>query len=105
MPRKIRYPTPRTDAAITWLATARKGARVEYHRGMLLNDTHARPGAIELHEEKGARLDLIELAALMQHEAQQGRVHLIQKRYGVNDYGYWVERKAVISVRQHSTRS
>ena len=60
-----------------WLAAAKPGARVEYHRGLLAWDREGMAGL---------PLDLLADAALAASDA--GLVHLVQRRHGEGSYSY-----------------
>jgi hypothetical protein len=66
-----------------WFSNAKRGARLEYHRGYLAMD---RGVGSRLGEEAGLELDRV--AAALMAMAEAGRVHLVQCRNGPNDYTY-----------------
>jgi RNA polymerase sigma-70 factor (ECF subfamily) len=68
----------------TWLAESRVGEALEYHRGFLALDRLA--VGSRLTAEQCEELDCVARAALA--IAEQGRGHLLQRRYGHGDYGY-----------------
>ena len=80
--------TPRTRrhsrvAFYRWLDRACAGEQLEYHRGLLTRD---RSPASELAEVD--RRALAEVADTVFREAEEGRVHLVQRRHGPFDFSY-----------------
>ena len=67
----------------SWLARAEPGAALEYHRGLLVRD---RSPASELSEDE--RRTVATLADTAFQAAEQGRVHLVQRRNGPFDFSY-----------------
>lgn len=67
-----------------WLRNASPGARIEYHRGSLIND---RVWGMSRLTEK-ARRELDVLADRAQRLADEGHLILTQERHGDGDYGY-----------------
>jgi hypothetical protein len=68
-----------------WLARAKPGERLRYHRGLLALDRVK--GASCLREAERRKL-----AAVADHSlalAGQGKVHLLQERHGDANYSYW----------------
>jgi hypothetical protein len=67
----------------SWLARSQPGAALEYHRGLLIFD---RSPASELAEDE--RRVVARLADAAFQAAEQGRVHLVQRRNGAFDFSY-----------------
>lgn len=67
-----------------WIGQAVPGDRIEYHRGFLALDII--PVASRLPERERAELARMARRALW--AAEQGLVHLVQKRHRANDYSY-----------------
>jgi hypothetical protein len=67
----------------SWLARSEPGAALEYHRGLLILD---RPPASELSEDE--RRVVARLADAALQAAEEGRVHLVQRRNGSFDFSY-----------------
>ena len=68
-----------------WLARARRGERLEYHRGLLAIDRIKGTSALKDAERR-------KLAAVAGHAmalADVGELHLLQERHGDGDYSYW----------------
>jgi hypothetical protein len=82
----------------SWLARSAPGAALEYHRGLLVLD---RSPASELKDEE--RRVVARLADAALQAAEEGRVHLVQRRNGVFDFSY-VAIKAIAESRQEVTR-
>ena len=73
-----------------WLARAKPGERLEYHRGLLALDRVK--GTSSLREAERRRL-----AAVADHAsvlAGRGKLHLLQERHGDADYSYWAVARA-----------
>jgi hypothetical protein len=66
-----------------WLERARTGEQLEYHRGLLTRD---RSPASDLAD--GARRALAEVADAVFRAAEDGSVHLVQRRHGPFDFSY-----------------
>lgn len=66
-----------------WLLRALPGQQLEYHRGLLVRD---RSPASELAE--GDRRALAEVADAVFRAAEDGSVHLVQRRHGPFDFSY-----------------
>ena len=76
----------RADSAFSlraWLDRATPGASVEYHRGLLARD---RSPDSELRED--VRRRVAEVADAACRAAEDGRVHLVQRRNGEFDFSY-----------------
>ena len=58
---------------------------VEYHRGFLVLETLLRWTCLPAQERK----ELIRLAARARWAAEQGLVHLVQRRHGPDDFSYF----------------
>jgi hypothetical protein len=67
-----------------WLARAVPGEALEYHRGHLAVDRT--PIITELSDRDRRALDRVADAALA--AAEQGRVHLVQRRHGPDGFSY-----------------
>jgi hypothetical protein len=67
----------------SWLARAEPGAALEYHRGLLVVD---RSSGSELSNEE--RRTVARLADAALQAAEEGRVHLVQRRNGDFDFSY-----------------
>lgn len=67
-----------------WLRQARAGDVLEYHRGLLIVD-RTELGTLA---SDAARDALGQLADLALHLAEQGRVHLVQRRLAPGDFSY-----------------
>jgi hypothetical protein len=83
----------------SWLARAEPGAVLEYHRGLLIFD---RSPASELSEDE--RRVVAGLADAAFQAAEEGRVHLVQRRNGPFDFSY-VAIKATPARRQRVPHS
>ncbi len=81
--RDALLPTTTLASLEEWLATARPGAAMEYHRGFLALD---RGKGSPLGEERGLELDRV--AAALMTMAEAGQIHLVQRRHGGADYTY-----------------
>jgi hypothetical protein len=68
-----------------WVARARPGAWLEYHRGLLALDRIK--GTSSLKEPERRKLDAVADHALAL--AGLGKLHLLQERHGDRDYSYW----------------
>jgi hypothetical protein len=82
-----------------WLARSVPGVALEYHRGFLVLD---RSPASELSNEERRMVARLADAAL--HAAEEGRVHLVQRRNGAFDFSY-VAIKAAASRSKQVPRS
>ena len=82
----------------SWLVRAEPGAALEYHRGLLVRD---RSPASELSEDE--RRVVARLADAAFPAAEEGRVHLVQRRNGPFDFSY-LAIKAAAKGRQGVTR-
>jgi hypothetical protein len=67
----------------SWLARSESGAALEYHSGLLILD---RSPASELTEDE--RRAVAKIADAASQAAEQGRVHLVQRRNGPFDFSY-----------------
>lgn len=67
-----------------WLKTAAPGDTLEYHRGFLVLDV--RPDSSRL--VPADRTILAQVARRAYWAAEQGLVHLVQRRHGPDDYSY-----------------
>jgi len=77
-----------------WIGQARPGDVLEYHRGFLALDV-LRHGS-RLSERERAELARVGRRALW--AAEQGFVHLVQRRHGLDDYSY-------LAIARHRPRS
>jgi hypothetical protein len=66
-----------------WLERARAGEELEYHRGLLIWD---RSPASDLADHD--RRTLAEVADAVFRAAEDGGIHLVQRRYGPFDFSY-----------------
>jgi rhodanese-related sulfurtransferase len=73
----------------SWLARTVPGAALEYHRGLLVLD---RSPASELKDEE--RRTVAKLADAALQAAEEGRVHLVQRRNGDFDFSYFAIKAA-----------
>ena len=83
-----------------WLARAEPGARFEYHRGLLIWDRSPASGLAE-----GDRRALAKIANAVFQAAEQGQVHLVQRRNGPFDFSYLAIKsvRAATDARSRST--
>ena len=74
-----------SDAAFcAWIAQAQPGDRLEYHRGVLALDA-----SVDSNEsEASQRRQLNRVAHRARWAAQQGLVHLLQRRLGPDSFSY-----------------
>jgi hypothetical protein len=80
-----------------WLARAKPGDRIEYHRGFLALDRIK--GMSSLNDAERRKLAAVADQALAL--ADGGKLHLLQERHGNGDYSYWaVARPSVRSLEQ-----
>jgi hypothetical protein len=73
-----------------WLARAKPGERLEYHRGLLGLDRVKSASSLKEAERR-------KLAAVADHAlalADQGKLHLLQERHGDGDYSYCAVSRA-----------
>ena len=82
-----------------WLKTARPGGRIEYHRGLLSVDRQPKLNSSD--NEK--RSELHRLAARVLSAAEQGLVHLVQRRRGAEDFSYLAIKAGKIPHAAHAT--
>ena len=68
-----------------WLGRARRGERLEWHRGFLAIDRVK--GTSPLREAERLKLAAVAHQALAL--ADLGELHLLQQRHGDGDYSYW----------------
>jgi hypothetical protein len=73
-----------------WLACAKPGERLQYHRGYLALDRVK--GTTSLKEAE--RRKLAALAGQALALADGGKLHLLQERHGDGDYSYWAVARA-----------
>ena len=66
-----------------WVARAKPGERLEYHRGFLTVDRS--PGSRLAEQDRRA---LAELAGAARYAAEANQVHLVQRRNGPADFSY-----------------
>jgi len=78
-----------------WLLRAQPGQQLEYHRGMLIRD---RSPASGMSDEQRRALARIADTALQ--TAEDGLVHLVQRRIGPFDFSYLAIRAARASGRR-----
>jgi hypothetical protein len=72
-----------------WLGGANPGDILQYYRGFLAFDVS--PSVRRLNEHQ--RKELLRVAQRARWASENGLVHLTQRRYGVDDYAYFVEAK------------
>lgn len=88
---KLHEPIPVSETDFCeWLQVATPGETIAYHRGFLVVDTNATTSRLCHHE----RLKLLSLAALAYRAAEQGAVHLLQRRIGPDQFSYIAVRRA-----------
>lgn len=76
---------PVTETALMrWLATAKPGDEIAYHRGFLAVDRST--VASDLSSEHRRELQRVSARALV--AVERGQVHAVQRRLGDNDYAY-----------------
>ena len=68
----------------SWLGTAEPGERIIYHRGFLAIDTS--PLTFKLPD--GERRELLRIAQRALHLAEEGLLHLVQRRVGEGEFTY-----------------
>ena len=83
------------DEFCGWLAMAMPGTATLYHRGHLGRDRCRSTTALSERDRQG----LIALARQALLAAEDGRVHLLQRRHGDGDYSY-IAVKARVSERR-----
>ncbi len=77
--------TPLTELELAgWIGQAAPGEALEYHRGFLALDT------VEMFSrlEPAARQELVRMARRAYWAAEQGLVHLVQRRLGPDCFSY-----------------
>jgi hypothetical protein len=79
-----------------WLARAKLGEQLEYHRGHLIWDRS--PASVLT---QGERQALAKIANAVFQAAEQGKVHLVQRRRGPFDFSYL----AIRAVRSGNRRA
>ena len=85
---RLREPAP-SSAAISlggfnrWLLRAQPGQQLEYHRGMLTRDRSPASGMSD-----GNRRAVARIADAALQAAEDGLVHLVQRRNGPFDFSY-----------------
>ena len=108
--RRPLIPVPVTPAPVyaidkarfeAWLKTAHPGSLIEYHRGHLCVDRQLKLGD----PSSEMRLELHRLAARALRAADQGLVHLVQRRHGDGDYSYIAIRAWRTPPRKRGGRS
>jgi hypothetical protein len=96
-PNRTHAGVPLSAAALSaWVARARPGERVEYHRGLLAIDRTKGTSALKDAERR-------KLVAVADHTlalSNEGRLHLIQERHGDGDYSYWAVARSPVRGRQ-----
>ncbi|MDK9720419.1 MAG: hypothetical protein OEL53_04460 [Rhodospirillales bacterium] len=77
---------PRIDESglCSWLGKADPGEALEYHRGFLAIDIYRDAGRVP----ETIRRELGRVARRAGWAAEQGLVHLVQRRHGADDYSY-----------------
>ena len=90
---RLRRPQARPPISVAvlsgWLARAKPGERLEYHRGFLALDRIKGPS-----REEAERLKLAAVAGYALALADRGKLHLLQERHGNGDYSYWAVARA-----------
>ena len=81
----------------SWLQKSAVGAVIGYHRGFLAIDTDAATSPLSSEE----RLRLIATATAAYRAAEDGAVHLLQRRLGSHCFSYIAVRRGS---RRHDTR-
>jgi hypothetical protein len=86
-----------------WLSNAPAGEAITYFRGFLALATAE--GGDSLGEAD--RCELVKVGECLWKAAQHDRVHLVQTRYGVGDYGYVAiaRGRRLTTIRDHEGRS
>jgi hypothetical protein len=97
----ISHPPVTENQLCRWLGTAKPGDTLQYHRGFLAIDISA--SARRLTDR--ARKELVRVARRAIWASESGLVHLIQRRYGVDDYAYFIEAKARPKLERKSMRA
>lgn len=69
---------------LAWVQQAEAGDRLQYHRGFLALDTFALISGLSAKE----RAELGKLATRAFCAAEQGLVHLVQERIGIDQFAY-----------------
>ena len=82
-----------------WLQAARPGSPIEYNRGHLCVDRQQKPDA----PDNEARAELHSLAVRVLRAADQGLVHLVQRRRGPADFGYLAIKTGKTPRSTHTT--
>lgn len=67
-----------------WAAQAAPGDQIQYHHGFLALDTFSLSDQLCEHQ----RAELVRLAACAFRAAEDGLVHLVQKRLGAHSFAY-----------------
>jgi len=68
----------------TWLANARPGDSIEYHRGFLAPDTDKTTSRLPSRR----REELVRVSKTALTMSDNGHAHLIQRKHGDCDYSY-----------------
>ena len=85
-PNRTHAGVPLSVAALrVWLARAKPGERLEYHRGRLMIDRIK--GTSALNDSERRKLNAVADHALAL--AGQGKLHLLQERHRDGGYSYW----------------
>lgn len=88
MKRQVSKPSPNrrlSDVALcAWIAQAQPGDRLEYHRGLLAMDANVESGESTTSQQR----ELNRVARRARWAAEQGLVHLVQRRNGPDDFSY-----------------
>ena len=82
-----------------WLKTARPGSLIEYHRGHLCVDRQPKLDD----PDSEVRAELHRLAVRVLRAADQGLVHLVQRRRGPEDFGYLAIKTGKTPRSNHTT--
>jgi hypothetical protein len=91
---QLRRPQARPPVSVAvlsgWLARAKPGERLEYHRGFLALDRIKGTSSLKEAERR-------KLAAVADHAlalADRAELHLLQERHGNGQYSYWAIARA-----------
>ena len=78
-----------------WLGCSEPGQVLEYHRGTLAIDCSSESHRLPNEDRAGLRL----VARRAQWAAERNLVHLLQRRYGSDDYGYLAVKRHAAGTR------
>ncbi len=83
-PSPVIRPRSRDIELYGWLSQAEPGEALEYHRGYLGIDRTPLGQPMSIKD----RVDLITIAELVVRLAEQGLIHLVQRRLGADTFSY-----------------